>query len=90
MATPIPHHGSGRYLKFALWCLVAVFVWCAQYMYVVPLACLPVIAQTPGARKWGYVAILLFGFGWIYSIMAALNPRVPRDVVRPWGFSRTS
>lgn len=87
---PIPNQSALRYVTFAAWLVVALFVWLVQYAFVVPLACLPAVAHAPKTRLLGYFAILFCGLGIFYSLFYLAAPAVPRDALRPWGFTASS
>lgn len=90
IAEPVPSQGAMRYVTFAVWLFVAVFVWFVQYAFVVPLACLPAVAHTSKTRLVGYFAILFCGLGVFYSLYYLAAPAVPRDALRPWGLATSA
>lgn len=84
----IPNNSPARYLTFAAWLVVAVFVWIVQYAITVPLGCLNAVAHTPKTRALGVFAIIFCGFGWAYTLVCFAAPAIPRDVLRPWGLAK--
>lgn len=83
----VPGRVTARPWAMFGWLLVAVCVWLVQYSLIVPLAWLGAVAHSGGAKAVGWFAILLCGFGPLYSLFYLAAPSVPRQALRPWGLN---